>query len=119
MPNPPRLDLVYKAIRAGIFGQIEWKSEAENRVLDDPEMQLFSTKTIRGLLREFVRDGGQIEVRNQRFELWLQEDPDNPYWYRAVIPVPEFPQGLFVELIITEYDEQDPWVLIVSSHPQK
>lgn len=80
----------------------------------------FTPAGVKLLLREFVcTNGGALDVRNQGFEYWLKEDPDNPFWYRAVIPVPEFARGLFVELVISDYDEIDPYVWIVSEHEQK
>src|SRR5438309_6575800 len=99
MPNPSRLDLVHKAIRAGVYGNVEWDDKAYERFVDNPEMKSWTPKGVKMLLRDFVAKGGQIDVRDQGFELWLEKDPDNPYWYRAVIPVAEFPKGLFVELI--------------------
>lgn len=119
MANLSRLDLVYKAIRAGTFGHIEWKDEAYRRVLDDPVMQGFTPNGIKALLRDFVvNKGGQIDVRDQGMEQWVDADPENPYWYRAILPVSQFPKGLFVEIVIADYDEQCPWIAIVSSHPQ-
>jgi hypothetical protein len=38
---------------------------------------------------------------------------------RAVISVPDFPKGLFVEVKLFERDEDEPWALIVSCHPQR
>ena len=118
MPNAPRLDLVHKAICAGIFGNIEWKPDAYARVRADAAMQGVTPEAIRQTLREFVKEGGQLDIRHEIREEKRAEDPDNPYWYRAVIPLPEFAHGLFVELVLLDYDEQEPFVLIVNAHPQ-
>ena len=62
MPNPSRLDLVHKAICAGI-GNIKWKDQAYGRVLDDPNFHGLTPKGIRLLLHEFCKNGGMLEVR--------------------------------------------------------
>ena len=118
MPNPSRLDLVHKAIGAGIFGNIEWKPEPYARVRANAEMQGYTPEAVRLLLRRHVLAGNSLSVRLETREERCEEDPDNPYWYRAVIPVPEFPNGLFVEVVLIDYDETEPFVMIVNAHPQ-
>jgi hypothetical protein len=118
MPNPPRPDLVHKAICAGIFGNIEWQSAAYQRVRRDPDMQGLTPEAIRHLLREHVKDGNALEIREETREEKRLEDPENPYWYRAVIPVAAFSHGLFVEVILLDHDEEEPFVQIVNAHPQ-
>jgi hypothetical protein len=88
-------------------------------MLDDPEMKGFTDKGVRLLMKEFHRDGGLLTVRNETREE-LIVDPDYPYWYRAIIPVPEFTKGLFVETILLDHeDEADPFLQIVSVHRQR
>jgi hypothetical protein len=86
-------------------------------------MKRFTEKGIRNLLCEFVRDlGGQFRAQNETAIDWLEENPDDPWWYFAVIPVPTFPRGLFVKvkLLWEEGDnEEDAWVQIVSIHEQR
>ncbi len=119
MPNQARPDLVQKAICAGVFtGDVLFADNAYRCLEDDPGMRGFTPVGIKQLLRDFIcNHGGAIDPRNQGFEHWL--DKENPYYYRVVIPVPEFPKGLFVEIIITDYDPNDPFVSIVSVHEQK
>ena|ERR1043166_4547079 len=99
MPNPPQLDLVHRAISAGVLGigNIEFADSAFRCLRDDPRMSGFTDKGIRALLCSFVRAGGRLDVRNEVRAEWKSEDPDNPYWYRAVVPVPEFPKGLLLK----------------------
>src|SRR5438105_3996848 len=118
MLDPSRLELVHAAIRAGIYGQIEWKSSAYELVRKDPKMTDFPPARVRALLRDFVLQGNRLTERTEQRAEKLQDDPDDPCWYRAIIPVPEFPKGLFVEVRILDDDPQDPWVQIVSAHEQ-
>jgi hypothetical protein len=74
---------------------------------------------VRLLLREFVGRGNTLDERNEVRQEWLQEFPDDPYWYRAVIPLFPFPRGLFVELKLIDDDEEEPFVQIVSVHPRR
>jgi len=116
----PRLDLVHKAICAGIWGNIEWSDFALRELANDPEMEGFTPAGIRQLLRQFVLDGNALDVRSEGFELWRQQRPDHPYWYRAVIPVPQFARGLFLYVILLDEDEEDePFVQIVHTHRQR
>jgi hypothetical protein len=121
MPNPPRPDLARKAICAGAFtGNVDFADNAYRQLQDDPDLKRFTPVGVKKLLRDFVcNQRGNVDTRNQGFEHWLEEDPNNPYWYRVVIPVSEFPKGLFVEIVIADYDPDDPWVLVVSVHEQK
>src|SRR5262249_8602389 len=119
MPGPPRLDLVHKAIRAGTLGNIEWEPSALQRMLEDPTMEGVTAFGVRLLLREFVSQGSCLDVRDQKSEQHLEERPEHPYWYRAIIPVPQFPKGLFVETILIDpEEEEEPFVQIVSAHRQ-
>lgn len=111
----PRPDLVQKAIRAGIFGNIEWKPEAVPLMQSDPKMQGFTAAGVRKILREFVERGGELDVRTQHLELWKD---DYPFWYRALIEIAGF-GAVFLEIILVDDDENEPFVQIVSVHPQE
>jgi hypothetical protein len=114
MPSQPRLDLVHKAICAGIWGHIEWKPEGLKLMLANPKMKGYTGAMVRHLLREYVVSGNSLGVREQDKELWKE---DEPYWYKAKIPADDFPDGLFVEVILWNDDEDCPSVRIVSAHP--
>jgi hypothetical protein len=81
-------------------------------------MEGLTPEGIRHLLRQFVLEGNALNLREETREEYLQENPDDPYWYRAIIPVPDLPRGLFVEVKLIDDDEKEPWVEIVSAHPQ-
>ena len=119
MPNPPRPDLVRNAICDGILGNIEWKQSALLLARANPDLHGVPAEGIRQRLREFVRNGGEIEVRPETRREYLWEDPDNPYWYRVRLPAPEISQTgeIFVEIVLWEIDEEQPWIRIVSVHP--
>ncbi|HZU38701.1 MAG TPA: hypothetical protein VFA18_22430 [Gemmataceae bacterium] len=117
------IELVHRAIAAGIFGQIQWDVRADERARSNRDLQGLTPEGIRRLLHEFVCQGGRLERPESRSE-WLQANADKPayyrdYWYRAVVPVADlFPNGLFVEVRLFDDDPQEPWVEIVNAHPQ-
>jgi hypothetical protein len=115
----PKLDLVHKAIRAGILGHIQWKDASERLIRDDPQLNAIGPRGIRALVRKFVLDGNLLDARPEKRQEFLKENPDHPYWYRAIIPVDGFPHGLFVELVLIDHDPDEPWVEIVSAHRQE
>jgi hypothetical protein len=119
MSAPTRLSLVQKAIRSGWRGHIEWKDAAARLVRDDPELLGLTPEGIKDLLRQFVLNGNSLKEREETRQEYLQEDPDNPFWYRALIPVPGLPHGLFVEVKLIDDDPEEPWVQIVSAHRQR
>ena len=117
MPNPPRVDLVKKAICSGTFGLITFRESASRRLRDNPDLQNYTQAGIRGILRKFVcMKNDAIDPRAEDPE--INRDPENPYWYRVVIPVQEFAEGLFLKIKITDYDEDEPEVQIVNLHRQ-
>src|SRR5713101_2582300 len=118
------IDLVHHAIAAGIFGQIQWDDQADERARSNPDLQGLTPEGIRRLLRDLVRGGGRLDERPESRPDWLEANADRPsyyreFWYRAVIPIPDLlPNGLFVEIRLFDDDPQDPWVEIVNTHPQ-
>lgn len=118
MPNAARLDLVYEAIRAGTTGNVQWQDAAARRARAQPGLQGLTPEGIVALLRRFVLDGEELDARSEAREEHLELDPENPWWYRAIIPVPGLTHGLFVELKQVDDDPENPWVEIVNVHPQ-
>jgi hypothetical protein len=119
MTGPPRNDLVHKAIRAGVLGNIQWQDAAARRVRNNPELLAWTPEGIRRLLRDFVLRGGTLDAREEARAEYVRQDPEHPYWHRAVIPLVELVKGLFVEVKLFDRDEDDPWVEIVNAHPQR
>jgi hypothetical protein len=118
MAKSPRPDLVRKAILAGTLGHIQIKDSVYRQLRDDPDLAPYSPAGIKEILRSFVVSGKNLEARQETRQEWLEECPDDPWWYKAVIPVPEFPKGLFQEVKLIDDGESDPWVEIVRVHRQ-
>lgn len=116
--SSPQIDLVHKAIQSGIFGHIQFKPAAAELIRRDPDLKEFTPARIQELLRRFVLDGNSLDARMETRQEYLAEQPDHPFWYRAVMPVTGMPRGLFIELIIFDDDPEEPWVEIVSVHRQ-
>jgi hypothetical protein len=115
-----RLELVHKAICAGYRGQIEWKDSCLKRFRGDPEIKGFTEKGVKELLWDFVRNQKcQLRQHQETDPEWLDENPDDPWWYYAVIPTDIFPKGLFVKVKLIEDDDEDPWVQIISVHEER
>jgi hypothetical protein len=118
------LDLVHRAIAAGIFGQIQWDDGADERARNNPDLQGLMPEGIRRMLHDFVCDGARLDERREERPTWLEANADRPgyyrdFWYRALITAPDlFQNGLFVEVRLFDDDPQDPWVEIVNAHPQ-
>jgi hypothetical protein len=71
------------------------------------------------MLRQHVLDGNVLDVRPEIRAEYLAAAPDHPYWYRAILAVDGFPNGLFVEVKLEDDDPNEPWVEIVSAHRQE
>jgi hypothetical protein len=107
------LELVHRAIRSGIFGNIEWKESARVRIQKDEEMVGLVPGAIRCLLHDFVRDGGQLD---KRLETRAEYQCEYSCWYRARMPISGYPRPLFLELVLSDDDAEEPFVTIVSVH---
>jgi hypothetical protein len=119
MADAHKLDLVHKAIGAGVLGHIQWKESAARRVRGDPDLLGLTPEGIRLLLRRSVLDGKSLDVRQETRAEYREEWPDDPYWYRAILEGPGLPHGLFVEVKLVDDDLMEPWVEIVSAHRQQ
>src|SRR5438552_15413047 len=106
MATTDQLELVNKAIASGILGHIQWRESAARLIRGDPCLNGLTPEGIRALLRQFVLDGNSLEVRCETRAEYLEENPDEPYWYRAVLPVAGFPRGLFVEVKLIDDDPE-------------
>jgi hypothetical protein len=114
-------NLVHKAICNGHYGQIEWTDKAQEVMLADRRMQGFRPNGVRDLLRQWVIQHGSncLRATQETDPDWLAEYPDDPWWYSVVIDVKGFYDGLFVKVkLIDPDDTSDPWVVIISCHPE-
>ncbi len=66
-------------------------------------------------LRAYVQGGGRCDVRNEVREEWRAERPEHPYWYRFVLPWEGLAKGLFIEVLLIDDDEDEPFVEIVNA----
>jgi hypothetical protein len=96
-------------------GNIMFQDKAARTVRDDPAMKNFTPNGIRRLLHEFVKVHKHLLDEHENTEQYREE---HPFWYRAVVPVPDFPHGLFVKVLLVDEDEDEPFVENVSAHPQ-
>lgn len=117
MTPEEELELVRKAILLGqtVTGCFEWYDGAVRRVERDPDLRELSADEIRLLVIEFVLAGGIIRQAKER----RPEYGDYEFYYKAILPVPDFPQELFVEMRVVDPEPECPTVLIVNAHPQR
>lgn len=110
--------LVVQALSCALSNCVEWINDKEaNRVRTDPVNQGLRPGEIIRLLREYVRDGDPScieQIREQR-EGWSDR---RDYWYKVIVPVDGFPNGLFVELELLDDDPDVPVVVLLNAHPQ-
>lgn len=117
MPLQPRPDLVEKAIAAS---QLQWNDKALRLLRSKSDLHGFTDLGVKQLLRDYIcNHGGKCKERKETDEDWLDKHPDDPWWYFVVVPVPQFPKGLFVKmrLLWEEGDlETDAYAEIIGVH---
>jgi len=115
--DPLELGLVYKAIRSHLSNCYEWRDDTViARVRSEPSLQGLDPNYIKERLYQYVaQEGGQIDQRRETRPGWRDR---RRYWYRVVIPEPDFPRGIFVEIIMKDWDEDCPEVSLVNAHSQ-
>jgi hypothetical protein len=114
MPDPEDVELVRKAILSSTTGDCEWSDSASRRMRSDLSLSGWTEEGVTVLLQEYVSQGGSIDRRTEKRSEYPQD-----YWYRVVVPVKQFRQGLFVELILVDEDPEAPVVQNVSVHEQR
>jgi hypothetical protein len=121
MADSSKLELVHKAICSSVLGlgHIEWTESAARLLRDDPDLKSLTPEIISALLHQFVMNGNSLDVRRETRTEYLQDDPDDLFWYRAIIEVPGLPRGLFIEVKLVDDDPSEPWVQIVNAHRQR
>jgi hypothetical protein len=117
MPRAPRLDLIRKAILAG---RIKWSRARYERFRDDPDFEGFTQKGINSSLQEFVKDDGEIKVKEDEDEQWRKKYPDNPCIYWVTFDLEGFrPKKVYIKmkLLWEDGDREDESVAeVVSIH---
>jgi hypothetical protein len=115
--DPTEHALVVKAIVLGrrFRGCCEWKESAARRVREKPPCEGLTPEGIKELLVQHLEQNGDLsQVREKR-----EEHADHRFYYKAVIAVPGFVRGLFVEVVVVDDDSDCPAVLIVNAHEQR
>ena len=111
--DPAELALVTVAIRLHNFtGCFEWDADRAAIVRD--QLKEFTPEEVRRLTIEAVLVKGLTVIQ-------VKENRGFPYdyYYKVIIPVPEFVHGLFVEMVVDDPDTDTPTVLIKNAHEQR
>ena len=110
------LALVRLALTCGTFGCCVWDDRAARRIRGDRAFKDLTPDNILDFLCAFVANkGGEITQREEK----RAEYSDRRFWYRVVVPVPVFPHGLFVEMVLDDDDPEVPVVRLVNAHEQR
>jgi hypothetical protein len=110
-------DLVVKALTSGLSNCVEWiNDETARRVRRDRANQGLTPEGIKKLLLDFVAAGGRPE---QRREERAEYKEHRAFWYKAIVPVDGFRDGLFVEMELSDDDPDVPIVWLLNAHPQQ
>ena len=80
-----------------------------------PKKSRLYTDAILQLTFDFVALGGTIQqMKEQR-----PECSEFEYYYKLIVPVPDFAHGLFVEMRLVDADLDCPTVHLVNAHRQR
>lgn len=111
------LALVRLAITCRVTGCCEWNERAARRVRADPDLQGLTPEGIKQLLYNFASDPNNElhECPEQREGYRHLRD----YYYYAIIPIPQFRHGLFVEMALIDDDQELPVVHLVNAHEER
>jgi hypothetical protein len=118
MDEATQLELVRKAITCRLGGCCEWKATVADRLRFDRTLAGLTPTVIKQLLQDYVT--AHPEMVTARRETREEYRGSYEIWFRVIIPVDEFANGLFVELILEDDPDPDvPRVMIVGAHEQR
>src|SRR5947207_3275195 len=103
--DPVELALVVKAIKSGLGGCVDWDITVVDRLKNDLARHRLKLHDVRSMLIQHVRSGGEVFQKQENREGWKDR---RDYWYWAIVPVPVFPKGLFVEFELRNSDPDYP-----------
>ena len=112
-----RADLVLKAATAGERFQsaFDWINDKEElRITNNPANRGLTGKEVRELAREWIINGNPIKCVPEKRDDYKDR---RHHHYDIVIPLDDFPKGLYVEMEIFDSNESDPAVNLLSAHP--
>lgn len=116
MSNPVELELAIKAIKSGIDGCVEWDNDEVDRIEKELLGYGLDLRVVRKTLIEHVRNGGKVV---QKDEIRAEKKERRHFWYRIIVPMPQFRKGLFVEVELTNTDPELPEIRILNAHEQR
>ena len=118
MDDSQELTLVRKAfaLARGASGYVEWCDDRAVAVAREKLADLngLTPEAVRTRAIDYVNDGGAIIPVVETRPEWS----DFRYYYKVILPVEDFPRGVFVETRLIDEDPNDPVVHIVSAHRQ-
>ena len=121
MDGPEEHALVVKALTCGLSNCVLWKDDrTSQRIRRDPALRNLTPDGIKRATIAFVKGGGQVkQVVENRPEYKGQFD----FYYKVILPVEnfpdDFPNGLFIEMVLIDEDPDCPCVALVNAHPQQ
>jgi hypothetical protein len=116
MDDPEEFALVVKALLDGLGGCVEWDDDSACRVRNDPNLRDFTPEFIKREVIRCVRNASASVVQKpEKRERWMDE---YRFYYKVILPLPEFRDGVFVELRLVDADPDVPMVLLVNAHPE-
>ena len=106
-----------RAPRSGLSNCVLWVNErTSRRVLGDRELRTVEPLDIKRRLIAYVKSGGEvIQAREQREDYRAEL----AFYYKAIVPAPGFPKGIFIEIRLNGADPDCPIVHLVSAHRQR
>ena len=118
-PSVGRTDLVRQAAAdsESFPSAFDWINDREEeRVANDQRNRGLDPKAIRDEAREFILKGGAIKCVP---ELGGQYKDRRHFHYDIIIPMADFPKGLYVEMELDcpDPDKSPPSVNLLNAHP--
>lgn len=107
--------LVEQAIASRLGGCLDWVDErAERKIRSDAELRGLTPNAIKEILVDWVdrKSCAITRRRENRPEFTHRRE----FWFRVLGAVPGFPRDLFVELELTDDDDDCPVVTILNAH---
>jgi hypothetical protein len=119
MDEPGEHELVVKALCDGLGNCVLWDRKNAQIVRDDDELKGITPGFIRREVILFVRENGGTVVEQIRETRPGWRDAYH-FYYKVILPVDGFKNGLFVEMRLTGDDDPDfPEVTLVGAHTQR
>ena len=120
MDDPEEHALVVRALLDGLGNCVFWHEKGARLVLEDRELQGLTAASIRREVIDFVRAqvnaGAVVTQASEQREEWRDE---YRFYDKVILPIAGFKHGRFVEMRLTDDDQDFPRVTIVRAHAQR